>query len=120
MMWVLMVAVIPQTRAKARVHRAHILRATVYSLGWLALVVALGCIDHASMIAHQAAGPGAGRATWLTPWLFGQWLWLLLPWTAAWWYVVIVRHWRIPHGRLPWLVLLVPASIGATVGYVWP
>lgn len=119
-MWVVMVAVLPDTRKKAKVHWHHIARALVYSLGWL-VFVELITIAHRvdALVAVLRAKPG----------LFAEFphvvdllefdarpniAFLTLGlWTLWWWYIVIIRHWRLHHGGLVWAVLCIPVLMGA-------
>lgn len=44
----------------------------------------------------------------------------VLLWLCWWWYIVIVRHWRIERGRMVWGVLLIPVMLAGFIAYLWP
>lgn len=124
--WVVLVAVLPQTRAASKVHRRHIYRAAVYQFAWLPLLIGVACVlkvIHLVMYATaQYYGSYQGSlAVFInhSPQL-QAFIVLLALWTLWWWYEVIVRHWRLRRGRVVWCVLLIPVALSAWIAALWP
>lgn len=128
--WPLMVAVLPTTLGKAKVHWKHILRAFIYSTGWTVLsllaVVTIRVVD----LYEVLASPNTtwGHSPTIIERLNGNSLFFILTfgfmlWTLWWWYIVIVRHWRLQRGHIVWMVLLIPVSLiafaAATLHQIW-
>ncbi len=124
--WAFMMFVLPWTLHRAKVRPGHIVRAWVYSMSPLVVVAMLLVvikIDNATL--------GLGWRVWLfAPWgNAGAWFdrsWAIvipfavLLWLCWWWYIVIVRHWRIERGRMVWSVLLLPVLLAGFIAYIWP
>ncbi|CAG0969710.1 hypothetical protein PHYC_01175 [Phycisphaerales bacterium] len=114
----IMLLVLKDTRAKARVRRAHILRAAVFGLAWLVPLMLLA-------LAHFAFNQWAASSNrtnllyfqigpkWLA--LESIWGFALVPFGAAWilwwWWSALSRGWRLDeHGRV-WLAASAPALL---------
>jgi hypothetical protein len=124
--WVVLVAVLPQTRAASKVHRRHIYRAAVYQFAWLPLLIGVACVlkvFHLVMYASaQYFGSYQGSlAVFIdhSPQM-QAFIVILALWTLWWWYEVIVRHWRLRRGRVVWCVLLIPVALSAWIAAIWP
>lgn len=107
----MMILILSRTRFTCRVRACHVLRASVYGFGHVALwpVYLL-----AEEISDSVPWPSVlVRATGV-PWSYEEWTRAMLlsgllgvAWFAAWWYVVIVRVFRLRHALGVWLLLMV-------------
>lgn len=121
---VVILLVIPHTLGKAKVRRRHIVRASIYSLGWLIPLSALSVMRVALWIV--GSGRARGRSSWrgwsnfVVDIIYGlreMWpLWsvILLVWFGAYWWYVLSRGWRLPTPKRIWLALML-ASLPAGV-----
>lgn len=118
LVWSVLVVVIPETRAKAKVHSGHLIRAGVYGLSWLgvlelARVMDFGWIAADALLVKPAAAPQSLSSVLLGP----VGVLALIVWTAAWWRAVLVRGWGIPRASLVWAVLMIPAVLAGVVAW---
>lgn len=134
--WPLLWAVLPATRRGARVRWAHIGRASVNSLVWLAIPLlmrngAILCLYASDVFMPSRAGARpsfvpAGvspmlisRALYSTgEWLLhGVWLGPIVAyfWLQAWWLCAITMGWKVQRGWLVWLLLTVGTTLAGVV-----
>lgn len=127
-LWLFTLAVMPWTRRRAKLRRAHLLRAIPYSLWWLMGLCAFRLgrnLLFANALLGTARTPGAGlrlppgvraipgpilNLEYLWPWTIGLGL---FAWTLWWWWCAACIGWRIDRARLVWLLLTVAGCIGA-------
>lgn len=121
--WPLMVAILRTTLGKAKVHWKHLLRAFVYSVGWMVLLLLAVVVIRGANLFGVLTSPNTtwGLDSEIIEVLNNSRLFFALTlgfmaWTVWWWYIVIVRHWQLQRGRLIWTVLCVPASLMAFIG----
>lgn len=128
--WPLMVAVLRTTLGNANVHWKHIFRACIYSTAWMVpfLIAVIGIRAHFLYVTAASPNTTWGFDREVAAVLNRSIVFFILAagfmlWTAWWWYTVIVGHWRLQHGRIVWMVLLIPVSlisfVGATVHKIW-
>jgi hypothetical protein len=95
--WPLAMLALSESMRMAKVRYAHILRATGYSLAWVAGLMVV-------------------RAGLLVAWGFGGWradawvpLWVLavLGWLAIWWFNALTLGFKLGRGGLIWALLMV-------------
>ena len=124
-MWVVMVAVLPATRRRAKVNWRHLCRAYAYSWSWVVVVL----LAIAGYQAFEMYMMPTASSLLMTP---SQWTastdesisrWLSIAsggWLLRWWWVVIVRSWRLPQGWLVWGMLLIPVALASVLAVVLP
>ncbi|MBC7836036.1 MAG: hypothetical protein H7Y88_13195 [Phycisphaerales bacterium] len=115
-------ACLPVTRARAKVRTAHLVRATIYSLAWVPVAllyrVAAGILE----LVDPSTGPwwsGRSRLGYSLEAYFHEfaWAWVLalVLWTCWWWYQAIKRGFELPQPRRHFVLMLVPALLGALI-----
>lgn len=122
LMFALMMLVLKDTRARAKVLRAHVLRATVFGLAWLLPLIGLAMA--AAAFEAWASTPARFWALYITigsrsyevSTLAGYAL--LLPaaaWIAWWWWAALSRGWRIERPFAAWGSALVASLLALAV-----
>jgi hypothetical protein len=110
----LLLLLLPETRRRAKVRKAHILRAAVYGQGWL--------FFHLLLLLTSAV-LGAATANWDTALAWRgpiarllyehrfAYTMLLAAWIAAWWYFALAKGFCLRHATFHWLVLMFAAVL---------
>lgn len=125
--WGGLMLVLPSTLRAARVRRAHVLRATAYSLAWAPLAAGVKVLDGVWFSLCQVLAPStprgpAGPVPWLwnmrpSDWLQGVAplaLVLMTVWLMVWWRRVLGTGFRLERAGMVWCVLAVPATLAWT------
>lgn len=105
-----MLMLLSRSRADCRIRARHVLRAAVYGLGVLALWPAyivwfyLRNMLPLPISLTNSLGLRWDSADWQLATLIGGLSGAA--WVACWWYVVIVRTFRLPHARWVWASLM--------------
>lgn len=111
----MMILMLSGTRLTCRVRAHHVLRASVYGFGHLALwpVYLL-----AEEISDSVQWPSLLVRVTGVPWSHDDWIRAMLAsgllgiaWFAAWWYIVIVRVFRLRHAHGVWLLLMIACTL---------
>lgn len=124
--WAGIMLVLPWTLSRAKVRSGHILRAWVYSLSPFALFAMILIIIRVDFAMIGFLPRSGLLSAWGTAkaWFDQSWAAVIpfsvLLWLCWWWYIVIVRHWRIERGRMVWGVLLIPVMLAGFIAYLWP
>ncbi len=125
LMPVLVVLLLPHTRARAKVRPAHIARAGVFSLAWVAfpslvhLALALSAIlvRLFSPASTGARPPNTGMRFALSRvhnTLYSEWrVWMILTlvWLSAWWWFALTRGFKVQSPVLVWLSIALCALL---------
>lgn len=110
---------LPVTRKRAKIRKAHVLRAAVYGQAWFAChlcVLLLTAVLGAIMTDYDIA------IGWDGPVLAGLeelafiWGLLLAMWIAVWWWCVLRLGFRMPQATRHWLVLMFAALLVFAIG----
>jgi hypothetical protein len=127
--WPALFVVLPITRARARVRWLHIFRALIYAI-WPGILVAMFVLSAIALdfitilISQQLFGVLSPQsieslrsfANLLL--LVGTWIALAyIPWAFCWWYMAIVRGWRIERGRLVWSLMALTTALAMILAY---
>ncbi|MEN0021513.1 MAG: hypothetical protein AAF747_11605 [Planctomycetota bacterium] len=127
--WPILMWILSESRRRAKLRFAHVLRATAYPFAWASLPLIVYGICRAWDAVQLLANPGAvarSRAPasdWAMEVFVPAWAFGLARWTPLWWCSAIVRSWKL-HGwgaicPLPtitsWLAAPVFGGIGRAI-----
>ena len=146
--WPLALLLMLPTRRIARIRSAHVLRCTIYSLGWLVVVAwtaALWRIMAASFTIIATMRPGLAGSSLIDELRYShaaQVLWSpiaeldaggrgwslisvvfgasVLLYQSWWWYEVIANHWKFKQPRMTWVLLGIIAWTIAILAVIGP
>lgn len=114
----LLLLILPETRRRAKVRPAHVLRAGVYGQSWIFFHLLFllstafdGLLAFDWDVSIGMSGPLLG---WLDHFRVVYAL-FLAGWIAAWWWFALARGFRIERPTLHWLVLMVAAVLGLMI-----
>lgn len=121
-MFAVMMLVLKDTRARAKVRFPHVLRAGVFGLAWLVPLVAVAIAVEA--LAQWANSPTRtawvyvpiGARSFYIPQIAGY---ALVPpmaaWVAWWWWLALSRGWRIEQPAKVWWTALLAATLAMVI-----
>lgn len=122
LMWPLLLVVLPQTRAQAKVRLAHVQRAFLYSLWPLVIIFTLSILG---LLIDALAFTGLVSASIpirnlaiiiIVPAIIGGVLYLL--WLAAWWSVAMNTGWKVHRGWPVAMLLSFTSLLAATAAFI--
>ncbi len=118
---VVMVLVLKETRARAKVRLAHVARAGVYSLAWVVPVAGLGPVLRAVnlwLIANGFATPlvTTGWRGFMPFYHWGYWFGpVAAVWLGAWWWMVLSRGWRLESPGRVWGAMMAGGVLAGAI-----
>jgi hypothetical protein len=119
--WPLTMIILSDSMKRAKVKRAHVLRAASYSLAWLALVPLIRVLDGlVRMVAlTPVSGPSGTLTAWMPSWIMFRWWWapvaLSALWVALWWWMALTRGFRIEKAGVVWVLLMIVSVLAGLV-----
>lgn len=108
----LMLAVLPHTRARAKIRPAHVLRATGFGMAWLGAGIVLLTADALDNLIAEIIGRSRFvTSAPLSERFAADWLVYILVWVATWWYFALARGFKIDSPRLVWFASAIPTIL---------
>lgn len=122
LMFAIMMLVLKDTRAKAKVRFGHVLRAGVFGLAWLVPLLAVAiAISALVAAANSPARVGwvyftIGARSYYIPEVAGYGLVPpLAAWVAWWWWLAVSRGWRIEQPAKVWWTACLAATLAMVI-----
>jgi hypothetical protein len=120
--WVLLILLLPWTMRKARVRRAHVLRAAAYSFAWVPMLALIHLGDSFSWIARLLGGSGSrGDGDYFSDHMYGWWPYLLLAltvWILIWWHSALRIGFRLEGAGRVWSALAVAVLLASLLALI--
>jgi hypothetical protein len=111
----LLLLLLPEMRLRAKVRKAHVIRAAIYGQAWLVLLLLWNlaiALDDARGAVHLTGG------LWydLADVIYLSLIALTAAWVSLWWWCVLSRGFGIARPGFHWCVLMIPSALVLLIG----